>query len=1249
MDIDKIFTAGFWNEKKNSTKNYLKSQANVFIPHKDRWVGQLIDAHFESLNYTGEKDLDTKQRFDIRRDTFNKFGDWGTDYFLHDLQFQRLNNPVSFQGTIREAYSGKNTRPAIDTTGWEHQDPVIYGFEVIIDAASSPLLNGAVFDFIKQFESISEIASKKQVYEDFMLQFKKIFKLKGTPPTRTETPDRSDYLSWPGPKDNLSAFANSKQFQNRYSRGKNAYLGHYLQKISGLHKLIERNTSTENAYLNEYGKDIITLTFNEDVTGTMATLSHLYKMLYWSKPNGKSLIPENLLRFNCEIVVCEVRNFNRVRKSLKGDAIEILKDNVSRHIYSIRECQFYFDKPSHDDTIDLGNIKPFEGVDVTFDYKYSSTKFERWSYDPNMFGKYIGYNNGAMWKIGNNRVDNAQRDFTEDYDPEKNSGLQKQVPKFFTQKTNTLGQAGISRMELIRKYPITPADIEDEEDSGGGSSGTGDDAQMGAKPPGKFRSALSEFKKKSIVLLVRNAKRIYRPILGALTDQIKQRFDLFNSHFNKIKRMAGINGLDTEPNNVYLDGKQVTEFGIFFDVRNQFDEWLGDNLTTKLVSSGKDALMKEFGKDKFKDSGFITKIKEAFGFHKSEGTLLDIIDKYSQLPTVIANNSPSNGITYDPLQFPGFGQKPSGDSTDTNTKSQDPLTQIIKTASKLSDSLQKIAAKTTSQGSINDMLSKSPLQNTVTVGNSTIYYYKPFQFPGFAQKNKIETLQSDQTGNLLLKDILAVDSIITKQQNTNLKNKMPGNALQFPGWAQKPSLASDTTDVNNQTGNLLLKDILAFDSKLKDTLLKFRARDVSQGSIFDMLSKSLLKTITTITTPQGTKQTIYEYKPLQFPGFAQKPALAGDKTDVNTKDNRVLQKIIQDDSKISFSLQKIKARDVSQGTIDDMLSKSLLQTGTIITTPQGTKQTIYDYKPLQFPGFAQKPALAGDKTDENTKDNRVLQKIIQDDSKISFSLQKIKARDLSQGSIFDMLSKSLLKKITTIKNPQGGETKIIDYKPLQFPGFAQKPALAGDKTDVNTKDNRVLQKIIQDDSKISFSLQKIKARDLSQGSIFDMLKNSKISVSLQKIKARDTNQGLIPDMLKKSILPTTLQFPGFAQKPSFSNDTSDSNTIDARKLNEILTQESKFVPAAKELSKGNIDKILQTSILPPALQFPGFAQKPSLFNDRSDVVQRSNGTLNDILTQSTYKPAPRTASEGSLAEIVKKYSKVPSIFKPPGK
>jgi hypothetical protein len=221
-------------------------------------------------------------------------------------------------------------------------------------------------------------------------------------------------------------------------------------------------------------------------------------------------------------------------------------------------------------------------------------------------------------------------------------------------------------------------------------------------------------------------------------------------------------------------------------------------------------------------------------------------------------------------------------------------------------------------------------------------------------------------------------------------------------------------------------------------------------------------------------------------------------------------------------------------------------------------------------------------------------------SKISVSLQKIKARDTNQGLIPDMLKKSILP--TT----------------LQFPGFAQKPSMTGDPNDVNNTDTRKLKDIFKQESKFVPT-------------------------------TKTPTKGNLTDILKSSILPTTLQFPGFAQKPSFSSDTSDSNTIDARKLNEILTQESKFVPAAKELSKGNIDKILQTSILPPALQFPGFAQKPSLFNDRSDVVQRSNGTLNDILTQSTYKPAPRAASEGSLAEIVKKYSKVPSIFKPPGK
>ena len=88
----------------------------------------------------------------------------------------------------------------------------------------------------------------------------------------------------------------------------------------------------KGVFLTDYNKDVIKLNFLEDLSATMGTLAHLYKLLYWSRPNGKGLIPENLLRFNCDIIVSECRNFNRVRKAANtsGD-LEIIKDNVKLH------------------------------------------------------------------------------------------------------------------------------------------------------------------------------------------------------------------------------------------------------------------------------------------------------------------------------------------------------------------------------------------------------------------------------------------------------------------------------------------------------------------------------------------------------------------------------------------------------------------------------------------------------------------------------------------------------------------------------------------------------------------------------------------------------------------------------------------------------------------------------------------------------------------------------------------------------
>ena len=131
-----------------------------------------------------------------------------------------------------------------------------------------------------------------------------------------------------------SNYANAETQANIYERGRKAYMSYYLKKIGGLELLLESNQPTKKKYLVDYRNDVLKLTFSEDVSSSMGTLAHLYKLLYWSKANGKNIVPENLLRFNCDIIISEVRNLNRVRKAIDTNNLEVIKDNVSRQVYS---------------------------------------------------------------------------------------------------------------------------------------------------------------------------------------------------------------------------------------------------------------------------------------------------------------------------------------------------------------------------------------------------------------------------------------------------------------------------------------------------------------------------------------------------------------------------------------------------------------------------------------------------------------------------------------------------------------------------------------------------------------------------------------------------------------------------------------------------------------------------------------------------------------------------------------------------
>jgi hypothetical protein len=372
-------------------------------------------AQYEYKDWRGALLVDTpnklsvEQRFNLSKDIPKKkedlskspysmrdipviFSDYRQDYFKHGLQvIDNLGKPVTgidgAPDALLSEYKG---------TPFENNDPVMFGFDIIIDAVSSPLLNGSVIDFITQYSSINEIAARRVVYEDFKNQFVKFFRTKGT--VRID----NDVLLAGGISRTTTNPANLDANQSIFWPGKKAYMGYYLKKISGLDFLSESNKGITFKYLPDYRNEMITLEFFEDVSLSLGTLAHLYKLLYWSKPNGKVMIPENLLRFNCDIVISECRSFLRTRKDVSSGNLELVKDNLSRHVFQLRDCQFWFDKSVVPNDVDLGAQGPqvYDTHNVSFDFKYVAERFEKFVPMGN-FGTYIGYNGGAIWKVGN--------------------------------------------------------------------------------------------------------------------------------------------------------------------------------------------------------------------------------------------------------------------------------------------------------------------------------------------------------------------------------------------------------------------------------------------------------------------------------------------------------------------------------------------------------------------------------------------------------------------------------------------------------------------------------------------------------------------------------------------------------------------------------------------------------------------------------------------------------------------------------
>ena len=345
------------------------SAAAGFTPVAYYRTGKEIFLQPNSLNGDKVGIVTAKESLDYSKKTGTDGfydGTSDSDYsFKYGIEDDKLENNFPGKGSF-------NLQKDIFTvTPYDNEDPLFIGFEVIINAPNSPLFNGELLNFIRKFYSYSEISSRDQIYSDFVIEALKFFKF------------NNEEIDGVNPRNlGITPNPNGVDIESIFKTRLKARR-HYVKKIKGLDKLNEANTPSQQAAFVKYKNDLVTLTFYEDTTLEFGTLASLYKLLYWSRIRGKNIIPENLLRFDCTVIVSEVRNFTRVKRASETGQLETLKENVSRYVYDLYECQLFFDKLSHGDSVANDAIASPEGVEVSFSYKFSTSRFERYNLSKN--------------------------------------------------------------------------------------------------------------------------------------------------------------------------------------------------------------------------------------------------------------------------------------------------------------------------------------------------------------------------------------------------------------------------------------------------------------------------------------------------------------------------------------------------------------------------------------------------------------------------------------------------------------------------------------------------------------------------------------------------------------------------------------------------------------------------------------------------------------------------------------------------
>jgi hypothetical protein len=433
----------------------------------------------------------------------------------------------------------------------DNEDPVYFGFEVIINVQSSPLFNGEAERFIDNIgKSYDEVLARKDILASFQSEFFKYFKFDsalGVSGGRTAAYQAS-----------TNNFGSLQSGQIR--PGNKRY---YVKKLAGLEKLVEANTGSSLKSFIDYGKDIITITFYEDTSLNLGRLASLYKLLYWSRLRGKSIIPENLLRFDCEIIVSELRNFAKVRKS--NNMLEVLKSNLSRYRYQLYECQLWFNKMSHPSDIDMSNQLVMTDIyDVEMTFKYSTMVYEQYE--------------GTDLKLRNSTVDPLVRAQTEIPVGNLEGNREYIRPSILEESPKDLKLFEYSAVNTGNEVDQTTA--EDQTIQNLKQREKNNIYQLLSNPGASSTNTLpkNDIFGKAAEQLVENLKDA---ALRETQRQLNIRFSLLNNSLDRIRNSFGI-GRIPAPSNVYFPQQNSGPYGnsnVFFDVQNSLRNFAGDALT----------------------------------------------------------------------------------------------------------------------------------------------------------------------------------------------------------------------------------------------------------------------------------------------------------------------------------------------------------------------------------------------------------------------------------------------------------------------------------------------------------------------------------------------------------------------------------------------------------------------------------------------------------------------------------------------